>query len=279
MRAAIATVLALISFAANSVLCRLALRSGEIDAATFTTVRLLAGALVLALIVCLPARKVDGDLRSSLCLFAYAAAFSFAYLGLSAGTGALILFGSVQATMIIAAMRSNEHPNPLQWLGLGLAISGLVWLSAPGVESPPIGSAVLMAVAGIAWGFYSLRGRAAHNAAAATAGNFVRSLPFTLLLSLVFLTQSKATPKAALIAVISGAITSGLGYIAWYAALPHLGAIRAAISQLLVPMIAAIGGVLFLSETLTPRLIGATCLTVLGVALTMRLRPTTKPTT
>jgi drug/metabolite transporter (DMT)-like permease len=262
------TVLALTAFAANSILCRLALASHEIDPASFTVIRLSSGALVLALIIAV--REHSGPLKhgnwlSALMLFAYAVAFSFAYLGLTAGTGALILFGSVQATMLIVAITTGQNPTVLQWVGLALALGGLLYLVSPGLAAPPVDKALLMAVAGVAWGFYTLLGRGVADPVGATGGNFVRAVPFALLP--IFAYEIKVSEPAVWWAVLSGAVTSGIGYVIWYAALPGLGATRAAVVQLLVPIIAAAGGVLLLGEVLTTRILIAAALTISGVAL------------
>jgi drug/metabolite transporter (DMT)-like permease len=262
------TVLALTAFAANSILCRLALASHEIDPASFTLIRLSSGALVLALIVAVRDRSgplKHGNWLSALMLFAYAIAFSFAYLGLTAGTGALILFGSVQATMLIVAIATKQNPTPLQWVGLAIALAGLVYLVSPGLAAPPLERALLMSIAGIAWGFYTLLGRGVADPVGATAGNFVRAAPFAFLP----IVASRVTLGEAAVwwALLSGAVTSGLGYVIWYAALPGLGATRAAVVQLLVPIIAAAGGVLLLGEVLTTRILIAAALTISGVAL------------
>jgi drug/metabolite transporter (DMT)-like permease len=266
------TTLAMLAFAANSLLCRLALQRGGIDPATFTSLRLVAGALMLVL--CVRGRggsaaAIGGDWRAALMLFAYAACFSFAYLGLSAGTGALVLFGAVQVTMLIAGMRAGEMFSPLAWSGLGLAIAGLVYLVAPGVTAPPPGSAALMAMAGVAWGWYSLRGRGSADPLAATTGNFLRAAPLALLLSGVLVRNAHADTTGIALAVASGAVTSGLGYVLWYAALKELTAMRAATVQLSVPLIAAFGGVVFLAEAITPRLAVATVLILGGIALAL----------
>jgi drug/metabolite transporter (DMT)-like permease len=268
------TVLALTAFAANSVLCRAALGGGTIDAASFSALRLLSGALILWLLVTLrPGRTtLGGSWPSATSLFLYAVPFSFAYESLATGTGALILFGAVQATMLIAAVRSGERPSSLQWLGLLTAIGGLVYLVLPGVSAPdPLGSA-LMTVAGISWGFYSLRGRAATDPLGETAGNFARSLPMMALVSAASLGALRVDAAGALLAVTSGALASGVGYAIWYAALPGLTAARAATVQLSVPVLAAAGGVIFMVEAVTPRLAIASVLILGGVALALLKR-------
>lgn len=259
--------------AANSLLCRLALRDGAIDAASFTTVRVLSGALMLALLAWPHWRRVGpprADWRSVAALFVYMACFSFAYLSLAAGTGALILFGAVQLTMFAVALGRGEHFPPLSWLGLALAVAGLMYLVAPGVTAPePIGAS-LMAAAGVAWGAYSLRGKGVANPLAATASNFLYTVPLVLVLFLVFLGEVQASWMGIALAVASGAIASGLGYAIWYAALPGLKATSAATVQLSVPVIAAVGGVLLLAEPLTLRLLLAATATLGGVAIVLR---------
>jgi len=272
---------ALGSFAANSLLCRMALRGGEIDPATFTAVRLLSGALMLALVMTrrrsIPERWWKaGSWFSGSMLWLYAAAFSFAYIGLSAGTGALLLFGSVQATMIGVGLFRADQPKPTEWLGLIIGFAGLAWLVLPGLAAPPLSSAALMVLAGAAWGVYSLRGKASiADPVAATAGNFLRSAPMGVLLALPFLARAHPTSRGVLLALCSGAVTSGLGYVAWYAALKHLTGPRAAIVQLSVPVLAAAGGIVFLGETLTSRLVVSAFLVIGGVAMALTSRPAT----
>lgn len=270
LKVATITVFALLSFAANSVLCRLALAEQSIDPASFTLVRLASGAVVLTLILGVFQRKDSwrfGNWTSAALLFGYAAAFSLSYVGLSAGTGALLLFGSVQATMILSAIRAEQKPKPTEWLGLAIALSGLVYLVLPGIAAPPLLSATLMILAGVAWGFYSLRGRAATNPTAATAGNFLFAVPFSICLSAVFSRESNLTGYGITLAATSGALTSGLGYVLWYTVLPTLGATRAAVVQLLVPLLAALSGIAVLDEHLTPRLAVAATLSLAGVCL------------
>ena len=270
------TGLTLIAFAANSVLTRAALAPTEdgtrlIDPVGFTWIRLASGAFVLFCLVAFRSGPSEirrsGSWISAAALATYAVAFSWAYLSLSAGTGALILFGAVQATMIGWGIYRGERPLGLEWIGLAMAILGLVILVFPGLSSPsPIG-AMLMAVAGIAWGVYSLRGRGQARPIEATAGNFVRSLPFVTLIALLAWARLDGTPKGIVLAVISGAITSGLGYVLWYTALRGLTATRAALLQLSVPVIAALGGVSLLGEALSAGLIISTLLVVGGLAL------------
>jgi drug/metabolite transporter (DMT)-like permease len=272
------TASAMIAFAANSVLCRLALRDTDIDPASFTGLRLLSGALILWLLVRLQqhrALSAGGSWGSALALFAYAAAFSFAYVSLPAGTGALLLFGAVQVTMILGAARGGEHVSLRQVCGLLLAFAGLVILVLPGISAPPWRGSVLMLIAGIAWGLYSLRGRGATDAIAATAGNFLRAVPMAIALSAFSLAYSPLDPRGALYAVLSGAIASGLGYAVWYTALRGLRAVSAASVQLSVPVIAAVGGVIFLGEIVTLRLLFAG-LAILGGIAVVLLSPARK---
>jgi drug/metabolite transporter (DMT)-like permease len=261
-----------VAFAANSVLCRLALHQATIDAATFSTIRLTAGAVTLLLVTAWMRRgasHVEGSWISAGMLFLYAVPFSFAYTRLNTGTGALILFGCVQLTMMTAALWSGERPHPLQWLGLSLALAGLVYLVLPGLEAPSFAGAALMAVAGISWGVYSLRGRAAANPLAQTTSNFVRSVPFVLAVSLLTLPQFYVQRQGVLLAVASGALASGLGYVLWYAALRGLTSTRAAVVQLLVPILAAVGGVIFLAEVISLRLVLSAVIVLGGIALAL----------
>ena len=267
---------ALVAFAANSVLCRLALGGGAlIDAASFTTIRLAAGACVLLLIT-VAFNKNSLSLSqakpvSALLLFLYAAAFSFAYTKLSAGTGALVLFGSVQATMLLAALRSGERPHPSEWAGFALALGGLVYLVFPGLSAPPLVSSIFMVVAGISWGLYSLRGRGGSDPLADTTGNFVLALPLAVALNLITSLSAAVhvSQRGVWLAVLSGALASGVGYVVWYAALRGLTAVRAATVQLAVPVLAAAGGVLLISEGITPRLLLAACVILGGVGLAL----------
>jgi len=268
------TTAAMVAFAANSVLCRLALGAGLIDAASFATVRTVSGAVILGIALMLRTGKPKAkpDWRSVVTLYLYMVFFSFAYLSLSAGTGALVLFGAVQLTMFIVALRSGEHFSPLSWVGLVLAIVGLVYLVSPGITAPDPLGAGLMAVAGVAWGFYSLVGRSAGDPTEATAYNFIFSVPLVVVTSLVFFGGFQVSLAGILYAVASGAIASGIGYVIWYAALRGLRATSAATVQLSVPVIAAVGGVLLMSEDVTGRLVVASIATLGGVALVLTQR-------
>lgn len=261
------TTLALVAFAANSIFCRLALADPVIDPASYTAIRVISGAMTLWMVAGFWRRPAAvesaGGWISAAALFLYALAFSFAFLSLSAGTGALILFAAVQLTMIGTGLWSGERPGTLEWLGLLVAMAGFVYLVFPGLSAPaPLGSA-LMAVAGIAWGIYSLRGRGAADPVVTTAGNFLRAAPLASVAALLWLPALEISPKGILWAVLSGSISSGLGYVLWYAALRGLTASRAATVQLSVPVITALGGVMFLSEEITIRLI-LSALTILG---------------
>lgn len=268
------TAAAMLAFAANSLLCRLALAGGGIDPASFGAIRIAAGALALAIIVRVRAGRgaAGGDWLSAAMLFAYVALFSFAYVGLSAGTGALILFGAVQLTMFGWAMRGGERFTPLAWCGLALAAGGLVCLVLPGVSAPPLAGAASMALAGAAWGVYSLRGRGAPDPLGATAGNFLRAAPLALVSWLPFMGGAHADASGIVLAVASGALTSGVGYALWYTALRGLTAMRAATVQLSVPLITAVGAVAFLAEPVTWRLALASAAILGGIALVLARR-------
>lgn len=273
---ALYTSLAMVAFASNSLLNRLALGRDSIDAVSYTSIRLISGALVLWLISFLQKKGAESNIRgnwiSAAMLFLYAISFSFAYLSLSAGTGALILFGSVQLTMILVALRSGERPQPLEWLGLLLALGGLVYLVLPGLEAPsPLGSGLMM-LAGIAWGVYSLRGRGSSSPLADTTGNFIRAVPFILAVLIVSLNGVQLSRTGMMLAVLSGAVASGVGYVIWYTALAGLTATRAAVVQLCVPVLAAWGGVVFLAEEISLRLILAGLMILGGIGLAIAER-------
>ncbi|MFY8042738.1 MAG: DMT family transporter [Rhodoferax sp.] len=273
--------LAMLAFAGNSLLCRVALRGGAIDAASFTTVRLLSGAIMLAALVWLQHKRnahptqhttLPGDSWSALALFAYAAGFSFAYLSMTAATGALLLFGAVQATMIAWGLYHGERLRKLQLGGFALAVAGLTALMLPGLATPGLGGSMAMLGAGVAWGAYSLRGRRKQAAVTAdptavTAGNFVRTIPMALVLSAVALPQLHLTSSGVLYAVASGALTSGVGYAVWYRVLPTLQATHAATVQLSVPVIAALGGIVLLGEAATWPMALSACAILGGIGL------------
>lgn len=263
------TVLALIAFASNSIICRLALANGSIDPAGFSTIRLLSGVLALILIMRITRNEESvndsGNWISAGTLFLYMITFSFAYVDLSASTGALILFGAVQGTMIISGFVRGERPKKLEYAGLTIALFGLIYLMLPGWEAPSLMGGVLMIIAGVSWGVYSVRGKKAGNPVSVTSGNFARALPFAVIASLLYLSNLNASFNGILLALVSGAVTSGIGYVIWYAALRGLSFTQAAMIQLLVPIIATIGGVLFLSETVSLRLFLSTVLILSGV--------------
>jgi drug/metabolite transporter (DMT)-like permease len=263
--------IAMIAFASNSLLCRLALRDTRIDAATFTLVRLLSGAVALWLIVRLRRESLAGagSWFSALALFVYAAAFSFAYLQLSAGTGALMLFGAVQVTMIFWGFRRGERLDALQLMGLIIALTGLIVLLLPGLTAPPLLGSVLMLSAGVAWGIYSLHGKGVTNPIAATSGNFTRAVPFAFVMILAAIPWLRIDSLGVSYAILSGAVTSGLGYVIWYQALPGLKATSAATVQLSVPVLAAAGGILLLGEAITLRYLLASCAVLGGIALVL----------
>ncbi|HEX2252240.1 MAG TPA: DMT family transporter [Thermoanaerobaculia bacterium] len=308
MRTALLTFLALVAFAANSVIARLALGVGTVDGASFSVVRLTAGAAVLGVLVLAMGERPAGDWPSAAALFLYAVPFSFAYLSLATGTGALILFASVQGTMIGLGLARGERPRPLEWAGLAVAFAGLVYLVSPGLAAPSPTGSLMMALAGAAWGVYSLRGRGTNRPVAVTAGNFLRAVPLAAAVLCAVAVLGDAgfagaapgpaldrlgpaswglggglglasglhlTARGAFLAVLSGAVTSGLGYVVWYAALRGLTATRAATLQLAVPVLAAGGGVALLGEPVTLRLVIATLLILggLGLALRSRRRP------
>ena len=257
------TVLALLAFAANSLLCRMALKQTTIDAASFTSLRLVSGALVLALLV---ARRkqtfhAQGNGFSALALFGYAFAFTFAYTRLSTGTGALLLFGAVQTSMILWGWRQGERPSPRQGLGVAIAIGGLVGLVLPSLSAPPPLAAGAMLLAGVCWGVYSLRGRGAGDPLQVNAGNFLRAAALALAASGFLYSQARWDARGAVLAVVSGSLTSGVGYAIWYRALQSLDVTRAASVQLCVPVLAALSGVLWLDEQLSLRL----CITSLAI--------------
>ena len=268
------TLLAMIAFAGNSLLCRAALKATAIDAATFTSVRMASGAAALWLIVRVRDAQggVKGSWASALALFAYAACFSFAYMSLSAGTGALLLFGAVQATMIGRGLLAGERMGAWQVAGLVLALAGLVGLLLPGITAPPPLGAALMLTAGVAWGIYSLRGKGAGDPTQDTAGNFLRAVPLAALLSLAALPWAAFDAIGFAYAAVSGALASGVGYAIWYTALRGLTATSAATVQLSVPVLASIGGIMFLGEALTLRL-GIASIAILGGIALVILTP------
>ena len=273
LRIALITSLAMVAFAANSLLCRLALQHTAIDPVSFTTLRLIAGAVVLGILArARPSRSGSGNWLSAFALFVYAAGFSLAYVSLPAATGALLLFGSVQATMIGVGLWKGERLRPLQMFGLLLAAGGIVGLLLPGLAAPPLIGAVFMIAAGIAWGIYSLRGRGAGDPTTVTAGNFLRTVPIAVLMAACVHDRLITDTAGVVYAIASGALASGVGYAIWYTALPHLRATIAATVQLSVPVIAAVGGILVLGETLTVRLVLASIAILSGIFLSIPQR-------
>lgn len=270
LRLFLITMLVMIAFAANSVLGRLGLIGTEIGAGSFALIRLISGAATLLLICTLQSKRMTGTWAGGVALLAYAAFFSYAYIALSAGMGAIILFALVQLTMLGWGLFQGERLSALQWAGFVVAIAALIWLVSPSIEAPPLLAAASMAIAGIGWGAYSLLGRGVSDPTAATAGNFLRAsalgLPI-LALAISFAPEPLPPTEGILIAVISGAVTSGLGYVIWYSVVKQLSASRAGIAQLSVPAIAAIGGVLFLSEPITLRFALSTLAILGGVGL------------
>lgn len=270
LRIPIYTALALIAFAANSILCRLALSEEAIDPASFTSVRLMAGAVMLYALVRGHrggSAPLKGSWLSAAMLALYAVPFSLAYVSLTAGTGALLLFGAVQATMLLASVGAGERPDAGQWIGVVLALAGLVYLLLPGLASPPLMAAMLMLLAGVAWGVYSLLGKGSADPLRETAGNFVRAVPFAIAVSAVMLRDLHLELRGLVLAIASGAVASGLGYVLWYAALRNLSGFTASIVQLAGPVLAAAGGVLLLDERISLRLAVAATLVLGGIAL------------
>jgi drug/metabolite transporter (DMT)-like permease len=273
LRAVAFSTFALVAFAFNSLLCRMALSSGDTTAEAFTLVRLASGAAALFILVAgtygAKAAYRHGSWISAFFLFLYAIAFALAYRSLTAATGALILFGAVQVTIISVSLSRGSNPTYLEWLGLLIAVCGLVYLVLPGLEAPPFIGFLLMAVAGAAWGIYTLRGRGSEDAMADTAGNFLRSVPMAVVIMLPFLGAQQMTSRGFVLAVLSGAIASGIGYAAWYAALTHHTRTRAAVLQLLVPVLTAVGASIMLTERLSARVAIAATAVLGGIALTL----------
>lgn len=275
------TLLALLAFAGNSILCRLALGEEAIDAAGFTSLRLLSGIITLLVILAVSrpqkteTRKSRGSWSASLMLLLYAVTFSYAYLTLDTGTGALILFGAVQITMILISVIQGQRLHSSEWLGVLIAFSGFVWLVLPTLTTPSLSGFLLMSLSGIAWGIYTLKGRGSKNPLGDTAFNFLRTLPAALVLLAVMLWQSdlwQATGNGistagVLLAVLSGSLASGIGYTLWYIALKGLSGTQAAVVQLSVPIIAAAGGIVFAGENIDIRLITSALLVLGGILL------------
>ena len=268
-RIIVLTSLAMIAFAGNSLLCRVALKHTRIDPASFTTIRLISGAVMLWLVVRTShrAHSGSGNWMSAFALFVYAAGFSFAYVSLPAASGALLLFGAVQATMIGHGIWTGERFQRLQLAGLLLALGGLVGLLLPGLSAPPLFGSLLMLGAGVAWGIYSLRGKGAGDPTNVTAGNFLRAVPISAALSITMFNNISLDSAGVWYAISSGALASGIGYAIWYTAVPALKATNAATVQLSVPVIAAVGGIVFLAEPITLRLTVTSAAILGGIAL------------
>ncbi|MDQ6986363.1 MAG: DMT family transporter [Mariprofundaceae bacterium] len=280
IRLSLLTLAALSAFSANSILCRMALADGGMDAFSFSLIRLFSGAVMLSVLVFISgnapkawlstgAWRSSGNWRSASALTVYVVAFSLAYLSLPAASGALILFAAVQATMLVGAVRGGENPGARQWGGIALAMGGLVYLLLPGLDAPSPTGALLMLFSGIAWGIYSLRGIGKSQPLLATSGNFVRATVLALPVCLAALPLIHVTPSGMLLAAISGALASGIGYAIWYAALRSLNPLHASAAQLAVPLLTAVAGVAFLAEPLTARLALASLLILGGIALTL----------
>ena len=267
----ILTGLALVAFAANSVLCRLALGNEAIDAAGFTIIRLLSGAIILIVIAGTTGKTkgetTKGSWAASVMLFLYATTFSYAYISLDTGTGALILFGSVQITMILLSLISGTRLHSTEWAGVIIAFSGFTYLILPGVTAPSVTGFILMTVAGIAWGIYTLKGRGSRNPLMDTAYNFLRTTPFVALLTISTFNNMHYSSEGIILALLSGGITSGIGYTIWYTALGGLSSTQAAVVQLSVPVIAALGGVIFVTEAITIRLTISAAMVLGGISI------------
>jgi drug/metabolite transporter (DMT)-like permease len=269
----------MLAFAGNSLLCRVALKETGIDASSFTSIRLISGSAMLLLVVKISRGKLEysGNWRSAFALFAYAAGFSFAYVTLPAATGALLLFGAVQSTMIGHALWKGDYLQKAQILGLFIAICGLIGMFFPGLSMPPLLGSLLMLCAGIAWGIYSLRGRGSGDPTTVSAGNFLRAVCLAIVLSILTIEHISLDNEGVGYAILSGAVASGLGYAVWYTVVPALKATNAATVQLSVPVIAALGGVLFLGESITLRLALASLAIVGGIALVILVKTDRMP--
>lgn len=273
------TSLALVAFAANSILCRLALGTEAIDAAGFTVIRLVTGALVLLIILSIQSQRVQragkspanptskGSWFAAAMLFIYGATFSFAYVSMDTGTGALILFGAVQLTMIMVSLIRGHRLLWVEWLGVILAFVGFVYLVLPSVGSPSVVGFLMMSLSGVAWGFYTLRGQGSKDPLRDTAYNFIRTVPMAAVLLLAMISQLQLSVQGVVLAMLSGGIASGVGYTIWYSALRNLSSTQAAVLQLLVPVIAAFGGVIFMAEAITNRLLLSGVMILGGILL------------
>jgi len=265
------TCVALFAFAGNSVLCRLALGDAVIDAPSFTAIRLLSGIVVLVTLLTVTTDKkkpvTKGSWLAAIFLFVYAITFSFAYISLDTGVGALILFGTVQLTMILASVALGSKLHLTEWLGVSIAFSGFVYLIIPNLTTPSFSGFILMVISGIAWGGYTLKGRGSINPISDTAYNFIRTIPFVIVLLILCLRNAHISSFGITLAILSGAIASGIGYAVWYIALRNLSIIQAAVVQLLVPIIAAIGGILFINEIISLRLVFSSIMVLGGILL------------
>jgi drug/metabolite transporter (DMT)-like permease len=271
LKTSLLTGLALIAFAANSILCRLALGTGSIDASSFTVIRLLSGAIALFIILSAKGNNKGvsskGSWTASFTLFLYAITFSYAYLSVDTGTGALILFGSVQITMILLSLISGTRLHISEWSGVIIAFTGFIYLILPSITTPSINGFILMTVSGMSWGIYTLRGRSSKNPLMDTTYNFVRTIPFVALLAVFTIKNINYSSEGIVLALLAGGITSGVGYTIWYIALRGLSSTQAAVIQLSVPVIAAIGGVMFVSELITSRLIISAAIVLGGILM------------
>jgi len=271
LKAVFYTILALIAFSANSIFCRMALGGQSIDAASFTIIRLLSGAITLGLILLLThkvnSNRSKGSWPAALMLFIYALSFSYAYISLDAGTGALILFGSVQLSMITISLLSGTRLHYTEWLGVALAFCGFIYLILPGVSTPSGTGFLLMTVSGVAWGGYTLMGKGSESPLSDTGYNFIRTLPLVAIMLIIGLSEIPYSSKGITLAILSGAFASGIGYSIWYLALPLLTSTQAAVVQLTVPLFATLGGVLFLNELINTRLFISTALILGGILL------------
>ncbi|TGM52483.1 DMT family transporter [Leptospira vanthielii] len=271
IRIILLTSFSLVAFAANSIFCRLALKGTNIDAATFTSIRLFSGAIALSFLTYATQKKmiISGNWISAFMLFLYAACFSFAYISLPAATGALLLFGAVQITMIGYGFQIGETLDITKICGIILAFAGLIYLLMPGIKSPSLVSSIFMLTAGVAWGIYSLRGTRSNNPTATTSGNFIRAIPFSIVLNIFMFDNCNLDNDGILLAVLSGVLASGAGYAIWYSVLPIIKSTNASVLQLIVPVLASLGGVIIIDEPLTLRIIIASIMILFGISLVL----------
>lgn len=271
IRIILLTSFSLVAFAANSIFCRLALKGTNIDAASFTSIRLFSGAISLSFLTYATQKKmiISGNWISAFTLFLYAACFSFAYISLPAATGALLLFGAVQITMIGYGFQIGETLDITKICGIILAFAGLIYLLMPGIKSPSLLSSIFMITAGVAWGIYSLRGTKSNNPTATTSGNFIRAIPFSIVLNIFMFDNCNLDNDGILLAVLSGVLASGAGYVIWYSVLPIIKSTNASVLQLIVPVLASLGGVIIIDEPLTLRIIIASIMILLGISIVL----------